>query len=210
MSKRILSFDLTGTLATHRFCDSIWFDGLPRLYSKKYGVPFGSAKEYLVKNYDDLGDEVVEWYDVKYWFDRFDLGDGWMKLLLDYSSDIEFFPEVREVLRGCQQRYDLVLITNASREFTEVEAAEIKGYFSRMISSVSDFGEVKKTPDFYGRVCRSLGIEPWDLLHVGDHWQFDFVAPRGAGVTAYYLDRTGEHGGEFIIHNLNEFAAKVL
>lgn len=210
MARPVLSFDLTGTLATNSFCNSIWFEGLPKLYSERYGLSFDMAKEYLIENYDELGDGVVEWYDLKYWFNRFNLGDGWMNLLVDYSRDIEFYPEVIGVLERCRQRYELILITNASREFAEMETADIRGYFSKVISSVSDFGEVKKTPEFYGRVCHSLGIKPQQLIHVGDHWQFDFVAPKGLGVTAFYLDRTKGCTGESIIHNLNELGAKLL
>lgn len=210
VKKPILSFDLTGTLATYRFCDAVWFEGLPQLYAQKHHLGIDESREYLTGVYQEVGDQRVEWYDIKYWFQRFDLGNGWNALLKQFSHHIEFYPETPATLEQYRQNYDLVLITNACREFAEVEIASIKEYLSNVISCTSDFGEVKKTPQFYHKVCQSLGEDPADWFHVGDHWQFDYVAPRGIGMTAFYLDRTRETDGEFIIHHLSELASKLL
>jgi len=206
----ILSFDLTGTISTYRFSDSVWFEGLPQIYAERKAISLEAAKEYLKKNYDEVGDRTVEWYDIKYWFNRFKLGNDWKQLLENSSPNIEFYPEVKDMLTKLSRRYDLVLVTNASREFVDIETLEIEGYFQRIISSVSDFGEVKKTPEFYARACHLLRKEPQELTHIGDHWQFDFVAPRELGMNAFYLDRTGELDGKYIIHDLSELEAKLL
>lgn len=210
MKKSILSFDLTGTLATFRFCDAVYFEGLPRLYAARYGVPFEEARAYLKSQYDTLGEEIPEWYDIKYWFHRFGLGDRWDELLREYMPHIEYYSEAPQILERCSREYELVLITNASREFMEIETHPIREYFTRTISCVSDFGEVKKTAEFYGKVCRSLGRRPEEITHVGDHWQFDFVAPRGHGLRAFYLDRTGERSGQDIIHSLVELESRLI
>ena len=113
--KDVLSFDLTGTLATFSYCDAVWFEGLPELYAEKYNVPVDKAKEYLTEQYKMVGDQAPEWYDIKYWFGRFRLGNGWGKLLEQFSPRIEFYPEAKSTLQQCSQKYDLVLITNAAR-----------------------------------------------------------------------------------------------
>ena len=210
MNRSILSFDLTGTLATFSFCDSIYFDGLPSLYAEKHGIEIDLAREYLVKCYDELGDHHADWYDITYWFERFDLGNGWYTLLKDLSHKIEFYPESKEVLTQLSLEYELILTTNACREFVEIETATIRNHFSRIISCVSDFGEVKKTPEFYGRICQFLGRNPEDIIHIGDHWQFDYVAPSEFGLTAFYLDRTGKRSGDHVIHDLSEIVSKLI
>ena len=65
----------------------------------------------------------------------------------------------------------------------------IKKFFSRIFSATSDFGEVKKSNDFYARVCEILDVKPQAVVHTGDHWVFDFINPRKIGMNAYYLDR---------------------
>ena len=204
MEKNIVSFDLTGTIATYKFSDSVWFEGLPRRYAEKHDIPFQLAEELVRREYDKLGEEAVEWYDIKHWFNWFGFGSGWTELLQEFTPNIEFYPEAVEVLERCSRMYDLVLITNASREFVEIEIASINSYFHTIISCVSDFGEVKKTPQFYSKVCGFLGRGPYSWVHVGDHYKFDFLAPRECGMAAFYLDRIGEHDGEFIIHSLDE------
>lgn len=210
MKKSILSFDLTGTLATFRFCDSIYFEGLPKLYANKYEVEIEEARQYLEKAYDEIGDQEADWYDLTYWFDRFDLGNGWDSLLNELSHNIQLYPESENVLANLSKKYELILISNACREFLEIEISDIGKYFTRLISCVSDFREVKKTPELYSRVCDFLGLKPDELIHIGDNWQFDYIAPTECGITAYHLDRTRKNTGEFVIHDLSEIETKLL
>ncbi len=210
MKKRILSFDLTGTLATFRFCNSIYFEGLPKIYAEKYELKIEEARQYLKKAYDEVGDQEADWYNLTYWFDRFDLGNGWDSLLSELSHNIQLYPESEGVLTKLSEKYELILISNACREFLEVETSDIGKYFTRLISCVSDFGEVKKTAEFYDKVCYSLELKPDELIHIGDNWQFDYIAPTECGITAYHLDRTGKKTGEFIIHDLSEIETKLL
>ena len=88
-------------------------------------------------------------------------------------------------------------------------AVGLRGYFTHVFSCTSDFDEVKKTPDVYVSVCRILGIEPEEMIHVGDHRHFDFIAPRQLGVTAFLLDREGKEEGDFIVHDLREFWQRI-
>ena len=195
---------MTGTLVTYRFSDSVWFEGLPQVYAQRKGVSLEQAKEYMFREYDRVGEERVEWYDIKYWYRHFGLGNGWEALLAGLRHRIEFYPETRPVLESLSGKYDLVVVTNAAKEFIDIEMTEIRHYFKRIFSAVSDFHQVKKTADFYQQVCRTLGIEIQELVHVGDHWQFDFVAPQSLGIKAFYLDHAGQRQGPSIISSLSE------
>ncbi len=210
MKKPLLSFDLTGTLATFSFCDSIYFEGLPRLYSAKHGISFEKAKNYLKECYDEVGDQEPDWYDITYWFKRFELGDGWYPFLNDLSPNIKFYPESKTVLEELSREYELILTTNACREFVDIETASIKKYFNKIISCVSDFGKVKKTAEFYLMLCQSINQKPGEIIHIGDNRQFDFVAPNEAGLQAIYLDRTMQSSGERTIHSLTELQTQLL
>lgn len=210
MNRPALSFDLTGTLATFGFCDSIYFEGLPRLYASKHGIEIEEAKSYLAGCYDEVGDQEPDWYDIKYWFKRFELGNGWYPLLNELSHNISFHPEAEPVLASLGKKYEIIMVSNACREFIDVETASIRSYFSRIISCVSDFGQVKKTSEFYTMLCQHIGKEPQEIIHIGDNWQFDFVAPREAGLQAIYLDRTKQASGDHVIHTLSELEDALL
>ena len=45
VSNKVVSFDLDGTLTDSSFVDSVWHEGIPRLYSIKKKVSLGDAKK---------------------------------------------------------------------------------------------------------------------------------------------------------------------
>ena len=64
------------------------------------GVALPAAKEYVVGEYMKIGSDHLEWYDLKYWIDKFGL-TGRLKRMSFwklYEDEIEVYPEVEEVL----------------------------------------------------------------------------------------------------------------
>ncbi|RLC97302.1 MAG: HAD family hydrolase [Chloroflexi bacterium] len=208
---KVVSFDMNGTLTRDRYAELVWGEGIPSLYSRLNGVSLDEAKEYVFGEYDRVGEGRVEWYDIRYWFDYFGLGDGWRELLEGFRREAGPFPDAIEALEKLTEGYQLIVTSNATREFIDVElgAAGLKGYFTRVFSSTSDFGMVKKTPDVYLEVCRALGVQPEEMVHVGDHRYFDFVVPGQLGIRAFYLDRRGVETGESVVRDLADFCRRV-
>jgi len=203
---KVVSFDLDGTLVKPEYSEWVWGVGIPQLVAQKRGISFDEAKEVVEKEYGKVGDGSLEWYDIKYWFNFFQLNGSWKSLLNRYSHKIKVYPEVSKVLRDISSRYMAIIISNAAREFIdiEVELAELGGYFSRIFSATSDFGEIKKTAGFYGRICQLLRISPREMVHVGDHWEFDYVVPRGLGIRTFHVDRSWNRRGYDVIRSLEE------
>ena len=209
---KVMSFDLDGTLIDYRFVDSVWFEGIPRLYSAEKRVTFNDAKKVVKREYDKVGKERLEWYDLYYWTRKFGLNVAAQELLRHFEHRIKTYPEVPKVLEELKQKgLELVIVTNARREFAELELkkAEIENYFEHVFSSTSDFALVKRTVNLYQRVCNFLQISPEEMIHIGDDRNFDFDVPRRLGILAFHLDRAGKHKGEFVIHNLEELSRKL-
>ena len=53
-------------------------------------------------------------------------------------------------------------------------------------------GLIKKEGSFYLALCSSLAIKPGELIHIGDHYEFDYLVPREIGIRAFYLDRNSD------------------
>jgi HAD superfamily hydrolase (TIGR01549 family) len=203
-AQRLLSFDLDGTLVDLAFTDLVWHQGIPELYAQKTGVDLAQARELVLQEYRKVGDGALEWYDIAYWFGYFDLPGVWKSLLERYAPQVRVYPEVHKVLSQLRERYSLIVLSNAAREFIEVEMHQggLADYFDLVVSATSDFGLVKKSPEFYQRICGLLRIMPHELIHVGDHRDFDYQVPRGMGITAFHLSRGGDQSGPDVIRDL--------
>ncbi|MBN2467409.1 MAG: HAD family hydrolase [Deltaproteobacteria bacterium] len=210
--KKVISFDLDGTLVDPAYAMWVWERGIPRLYAQKNKLGFARAQAHVTAQYRLVGDTSLEWYDISYWFTFFGLPESWSDLMNAHRKRICLFPEVKEVIEYLVQRYELIVVSNAAQEFIDIEVKETgtARYFGRIFSATSDFGQVKRTPAFYQMLCEFMDISPSQMIHVGDHYEFDYRVPRRAGVEAYYLDRGGE--GPKTIHalaNLKEFVNRL-
>jgi putative hydrolase of the HAD superfamily len=204
---RVISFDVDGTLVDLRFNELIWNEGIPLLYAEKMGIGLEEARKHVKQEYDRVGENRLEWYDIRYWFRYFGL-EGWRELLKSY--EVTIYPEVPWVLNTLTKKYDLIAATNLTREFLDMEMKDLRNFFKHVFSSTSDFKQVKKTIGFYSKICDILQIKPQEMVHVGDHPIFDYEVPRKLSITAYYLDRTGSTHVKYTIKDLKEFEDRIL
>jgi len=208
---KIISFDMDGTLVDQEFTDWVWCRGIPTLYAEKTGLSFEEAKAFVEREYRKVGEGAIEWYDIKYWFDFFQLDKSWKVLMEHYIDKINVYQDVNHILERLKNRFPLVLTSNAGREFidVEMEATGLGKYFDHIFSATSDFHLVKKTADFYRRICKILEADPHEVVHIGDHYEFDYLVPRSMGIQAFYLDRSSDQMGEFIISDLRDLEKRL-
>jgi HAD superfamily hydrolase (TIGR01549 family) len=209
--KKVVSFDVDGTLVSQEFADSVWLRGIPEAYAAQEDLSFEDAFEFVKREYDNIGENQIEWYNIRFWLRKFNLKIPYETLFERYEAQVAIYAEVENVLKALKEAgYVLVVNSNAATEFIEFQIQPIRKYFSHVFSATSDFGEVKKSNGHYARVCEILDVKPQEVVHTGDHFVFDFLNPRKIGITAYYLDRnkdakhddSGNDG--FVISDLNE------
>ncbi len=186
---KVISLDAEGTLVTPDFSDTLWHEGIPALYAQRHEIELSQAKEVVTAEYDRIGDRRLEWYDINYWLDYFDLGPS-EPLIRSCRNKSRYYPEVREVLSCLAARYSLIVSSGTPEELLLPQLEDISSYFARIFSSTSHCGQLK-SPDFYLYVCQAMNVEPKEIVHVGDNWQFDFVNSREVGILAFHLDRSG-------------------
>lgn len=209
----ITSFDLDGTLVDYSFVNAVWLEGIPQLYADEKGISREVAKTKVKKEYDKVGMNRLEWYNIQFWLKRFGLNSRSRKFLFKkYKHKINTYPAVLEVLCTLKdQGHTLLVISNAARDFldTELKETNLKQYFYRVFSATSDFRQVKKTETLYQKILNILHIEPSEMTHVGDNWHFDYLAPRKAGIQCYFLDRENQTSGLHVVKDLTEFMSKI-
>jgi len=205
---KFISFDLDGTLVDLEYNDLVWFKEIPELVAQKKKISFEESLQWVKEEYHKLGEHNLDWYDIKYWISRFDLKVPYQKILKKYESEVKIFPDVIPTLEELKKDFKLIVITAMPREFLAPKIKKLINYFSLSFSAISDFRELKNSV-LYSRISDILKVYPHQILHIGDHWEFDYLAARKAGLQALYLDRSKIKKGEEIIHNLKEIKDKV-
>ncbi|MCX8023012.1 MAG: HAD family hydrolase [Syntrophorhabdaceae bacterium] len=189
--KKVISFDLDGTLVSSVYGDMVWNHGIPMAYGEKYGIPFEEAKKQVIEEYKTVGDSNIVWYEMDYWIRRFGLTVTTLELIDRYTPYIRPIDGADTLLRYLKGRYTLVISSNAARIFVEkeLEVSGLGAYFDHVISATSDYEMVKKELGFYRKLCERFGVKPEEVVHIGDNREFDFEVPSLLGIEAYhYMD----------------------
>lgn len=200
-SIKVISFDVEGTLVTPDFSYAVWFEAIPERYAEKNGINLEQARKAVEEEYRKVGDQRLEWYDIRYWLKELGLGAP-EPVMQKYEKRVRYYPEVKEVLLSLGERYQLVVASGSSRDFLHYLLKDLP-YFSRIYSAITDYKQLK-TADFYTKIYREMQVKPEQVVHVGDNWQFDFSAPREIGVRAFHLDRERKTNNQNSLSNLLE------
>lgn len=202
---KIISFDLDGTLIKKGFTDYFWLELIPKLYSEKYRLAISEAKKIVIKEYEAVGVDDIRWYLPEYWVNLFKLDFNVEEALNSIKHIAEPYPDAIEIVNSLYGKYDMVIATNAHRDFINVEINVIgKKYFKHVFSCVSDYNLPRKTEEFYIKIAKELNVEPNEIVHVGDDEKYDYIVPRKVGVNAYYLNRNRRENSQYTITNLLE------
>lgn len=200
---KLITFDLDGTLIDRKFDAVLWHREIPRLYAKRHGIGYRQAREIVETAYASLGDSDRRWYDISYWFRRFDLRVPYEKVIRDLQGHIGLYKDAKPTLAALHRRYRLVLVSNTLRAFLKLKLKTegIGKYFDRCHSITSDFGGVKSATVFK-KILRKEKAKPAETVHVGDHFDFDYLVPKRIGIRAILVDRKGRHKGRNVVRSL--------
>jgi FMN phosphatase YigB (HAD superfamily) len=201
---KIISFDVEGTLVTTDFSYAIWFELIPRRYAQKHNMQKMDAMEKVRDEYGKVGDQRLEWYDVQYWFDHFGFGKADIAME-ELQPMVTVYPDAGKALDMLAHRYKLNVASGSPRPFLKHLLRDIEHQFTSVFSSVSDYQQVKKAA-FYEKMCRELNVDPRQVVHVGDNYQFDVIEPASIGIRSFFLDRAGKSTDITAVHDLQEFA----
>ena len=67
---------------------------------------------------------------------------------------------------------------------------------------------VKKEEAFYRRLCSTLNVSPAEVVHVGDHPEFDVEVPARVGIDSYHYDPAAQGNGR-TIQDLRELLDRI-
>ena len=142
---KVVSLDIAGTLIDYYYFDYVWEEIIPQLYAKKRSLSLDVAKDYVLREYDQIGRNDIRWYLPKYWFQRFNLDEDPLEVFRLHTDKIRVYSDTPSILEKLSQNYDLVTASGIPRkiQITIIETLGIN--FKHLFSSITDLQEVKKT-----------------------------------------------------------------
>lgn len=114
--------------------------------------------------------------------------EGAFAVFFHERNRVEFFPDVLPGLASLKAGYEMYSISNGNADIEKVGLAHI---FSRHFSAIS-VGAAKPDPRIYEAAIAAAGVQPHEVLHVGDDAEQDVAAAAAVGmktVWANYGDR---------------------
>jgi putative hydrolase of the HAD superfamily len=101
----------------------------------------------------------------------------------------KLYPEVPDVLKQLQPRFQLAIISNFDGRLRFILGhLGISKFFTQIFIS-SEIGADKPDPEIFRRALKLIDLKPSDVLHVGDDPQRDWKAASAAGLSIFRLDR---------------------
>jgi len=101
----------------------------------------------------------------------------------------ELYPEVPEVLKELQPRFQLTVMSNFDGRLRFVlRHLGISRFFANIFIS-SELGADKPDPEIFRRAVKLLNLHARQVLHVGDDSQRDWAAATAAGLHVFQLKR---------------------
>ena len=101
---------------------------------------------------------------------------------------VTLFGDALQALEFLSARFPLVALSNGN---ADIHRIGIGGYFSASISA-RDFGAAKPDPRIFEAAASAAGVQPHEVLHVGDDAALDVLAALGCGMQAVWVNRTDQ------------------
>lgn len=116
-------------------------------------------------------------------FDRFAHAEAW-----------EVFPDVLPALEALRDRWRLAVLSNWDPRLPVLlRRLGLASFFEQIVYS-AEVGVEKPHPAIFRSALDRLGLEPGNVVHVGDRVRDDVEGASAVGMGALLLDRTGGRG----------------
>lgn len=107
---------------------------------------------------------------------------------------VELFPDVEPALVSLATRFSVIAVTNGNACLTRIG---IDQYFSGVVSA-AETGYAKPARQIFDVAVERAGVAADEVLHVGDHPEFDVNGAADAGLRTAWINRTDANWPEHL------------
>ncbi|MEA3149139.1 MAG: hydrolase / 5-amino-6-(5-phospho-D-ribitylamino)uracil phosphatase [Gammaproteobacteria bacterium] len=113
--------------------------------------------------------------------------DAAMEIFLGERNRVQFYEDARPALVRLRSKYRLFAVSNGN---ADLERCGIGDLFDGHVTAAAA-GAAKPNARIFAHLVRVAGVEPIEVLHVGDDPLADVVGATQAGMQAAWLNREG-------------------
>jgi len=186
--KIVISLDFIGTIVSNAYLEYFWEESIPRAYAETRKISFEEARRLVLKEYDKVSPDEINWYLPEYWLDRFGIKKDLASIIEDSLFLLEFYQDALEFIKMFERKCKIIITSNVPSLLISRPLSLLNFKFDKIYSS-SDMYIVGKPPSFYKLVIEELGKSPSDVIHIGDDKINDEENPRKVGIKSYLLNR---------------------
>ncbi|MDJ0779274.1 MAG: HAD family hydrolase [Gammaproteobacteria bacterium] len=114
-----------------------------------------------------------------------DMVDEAFDVFFQARQQVEFYDDVLPSLERLSRRFRLGAISNGN---ASVEHVGLGHLFEHSLGA-AEVQAAKPDPRIYGHFAERVGVEPVQILYVGDHPHYDVAGSLGAGYQAVWVNR---------------------
>ena len=114
--------------------------------------------------------------------------DGAFAEFFRERNTVELFPGALPALQELRATYELYALSNGNADIRRVGLDHL---FSRHFSAIS-VGAAKPDPRIYRAALEAAGVQPQEVIHVGDHPEQDVAAAAGVGMRTVWVNFQGQ------------------
>lgn len=124
---------------------------------------------------------------------------------------VDLYPDAMAALKRLTARWPVAALTNGNADLGRIGIAHL---FVFQLGA-REHGAPKPDPSIFHAACARLGMQPEQVLHVGDDPHLDVLGARRAGLRSAWINRRGacwevfRPAPDFIVHNLHELAERL-
>ena len=199
---RALTLDLDNTLweidpVIHRAEETLWQwlgENYPRVHERWSADDLISLRHNVMDEHWNmhfdfrfLRKKVLEHVAISSGYDE-TLVEPAFAVFDDVRNDVELYPDVLDALENLFSRFTVVALTNGN---SNLERIGIRHLFHGVVTAV-DAGAAKPDKRIFDIAVDQAGVQPEEILHVGDHPQTDIHGAREAGLRTAWINRNGD------------------
>jgi 2-haloalkanoic acid dehalogenase type II len=113
------------------------------------------------------------------------LAEPAFEVFFDARMQVELFDDAIPLLEAMSERWPVVAVSNGNADVNRVGIGQ---YFAASVSA-RDAGVGKPDPKIFHAACDAVGVEPSQVLHIGDDAALDVLGALGVGMQTVWVNR---------------------